>query len=232
MHFQKRRVFRYQSVMSARATFETSDCPFDTATLRYYADQVAVYAGSGPSGVSRHIPAFLEKMKRGARVLELGCGGGRDAEAMIAFGLDVDPTEGTPEIARLAAARLNREVRVMRFDELDAEAVYDAVYANASLIHVPRSSLPYILGLVFRALKPGGLHFASYKSGGQDGRDTCGRYYNFPSRNDLLNAYRQSGSWIFSEVTEYVGSGFDGGEGPWITIVTCRPFEQQATEAP
>ena len=61
---------------------------------------------------------------------------------------------------------MGRRVRVMRFDELDALEVYDAIWASASLLHIPRSSLPEILALVFEALKPGGLHFASYKGGG------------------------------------------------------------------
>ena len=80
---------------------------------------------------------------------------------MIAAGFDVDPTDGTPEIARKAEERLGRCVRVTCFDELDAREVYDAIWANASLLHVPRSSLPEILALVFEALKPDGLHFAA-----------------------------------------------------------------------
>jgi hypothetical protein len=86
---------------------------------------------------------------------------------MIAAGFDVDPTDGTPEIARKAEERLGRCVRVMRFDELDAREVYDAIWASASLLHVPRSSLPEILAFVFEALKPRGLHFASYKGRGR-----------------------------------------------------------------
>jgi hypothetical protein len=70
---------------------------------------------------------------------------------MIAAGFQVDPTDGTPEIAQKAQARLNRPVRVMRFDELDAEAAYDAIWANASLLHVRRHDLPAVLRLVFRA---------------------------------------------------------------------------------
>jgi cyclopropane fatty-acyl-phospholipid synthase-like methyltransferase len=47
-------------------------------------------------------------LQPGARILELGCGGGRDAEAMVAAGFEVDPTDGTPEIARKAEERLGK----------------------------------------------------------------------------------------------------------------------------
>src|SRR5262249_48163598 len=101
--------------------------------------------------ISRNLHHFLGKLAPGARVLDLGCGSGRDAEAMIKAGFDVEATDGSPEIARLAEERLSRQVRVMRFDELDASEDYDAVWANASLIHVPRPALPHILDLIFKA---------------------------------------------------------------------------------
>lgn len=118
---------------------------YDDQTLQFYADTAPTYVASGPGGASRNLPGFLPLLPAGARILELGCGGGRDAAAMLAAGHDVDPTDGTPAIARQAEAFLGRPVRVMRFDELDAVAAYDAVWANASLLHVPRPDLPVIL---------------------------------------------------------------------------------------
>jgi len=195
----------------------------DRSTLRFYAETAETYTAGGPGGASRGLASFLEKLRPGARILELGCGGGRDAEAMLAAGFDVEPTDGTPEIARQAEARLGRKVRVMRFGELEALAAYDAVWANASLLHVPRESLPEVLGRVFRALKPGGLHFASYKGGGREGRDGHGRYFNYLSRDELIEAYDRSASWEVDSVVEYVGGGYEGTQGPWVAITVRRP---------
>ena len=58
---------------------------------------------------------------------------------MIAARFDVDSTDGTPEIARKAEERLGRRVRVMRFDELDALEVYDAVWEPPPRRGVSRS---------------------------------------------------------------------------------------------
>jgi len=141
----------------------------DRVTLDFYSASAPIYLGSGTRGASRHLLPFLNLLPPQARILELGCGGGRDAAVMIAAGFDVDPTDGTPEIVRIAEERLGRPVRVVHFDKLDALETYDAIWANASLLHVPRSFLPQILALVFQALRPGGLHFASYKVGAQKG---------------------------------------------------------------
>src|SRR3546814_17864565 len=94
---------------------------------------------------------------------------------MIGRGVAVDPTDGVAEIAAKAEARIGRPVRAMRFDELAAVDRYDAIWASASLLHVPRGDLPGVLAGIHRALKPGGLHFASYKGGGCAGRDRLAR---------------------------------------------------------
>jgi SAM-dependent methyltransferase len=195
----------------------------DRATLDFYSASAPIYLGSGTRGVSRHLPSFLALLPPRGRILELGCGGGWDAGAMIAAGFDVDPTDGTPEIARKAEQRLGRRVRVMCFDALDARKIYDAVWASASLLHVPRNFLPDILTLVFAALKPGGLHFASYKGGGTEGRDRYGRYFNYLSPDDLTDAYRRSGPWEVVSVSKYLGGGYDGRWGPWVAITVRRP---------
>jgi hypothetical protein len=142
---------------------------------------------------------------------------------MIAAGFDVDPTDGVPEIARKAEERLGRKVRVLCFDKLDAVEAYDAVWASASLLHVPRHSLPEVLARIFRALKPGGLHFASYKSMGTEGRDSYGRHFNQLSREDLVEAYGRSAAWEVVALTEYTGGGYDGQQGPWVAITLRKP---------
>jgi hypothetical protein len=112
----------------------------------------------------------------------------------------------------------------MRFDELSADRAYDAVWANASLLHVPRPALAGILAHVFRALKPGGIHFANYKAGGTAGRDRLGRYFNYLDRPALLHAYRSSGSWDVESVIDYTGGGYEGGQGPWLAVTARRPL--------
>lgn len=196
----------------------------DEDTLRFYDDFAPTYVASGTGGVSRHLAAFLDMLPPGSRVLDLGCGGGRDALAMIAAGHRVDPTDGSSSVARKAEELLGVPVRVMRFEDLDACEDYDAVWASASLLHVPRAALPSILSRVRSALKPGGLHLASYKAGGREGRDSHGRYFNYLSRDQVMEMYERSGEWEMISVSEYTGGGFDrGAQGPWVAVLARRP---------
>ena len=196
---------------------------YDARTLAFYAAEAPVYTASGKLGVSRHLDRFLDRLPAGADILELGCGGGRDAAHMMARGFVVDPTDGVAEIAVKAEAQLGRPVRVMRFGELDAAGRYDAVWAAASLLHVPRRDLPDVIARIHRALKPGGLHFASYKGGGSEGRDRFGRYFNYLTRAQLESLYREAAMWDLFDISEGAGGGYDGGQGPWVQITVRRP---------
>jgi SAM-dependent methyltransferase len=195
---------------------------FDVDTLSFYATEAPVYVTARPAEVSSEVAAFLKLLHPGASILELGCGGGIDAAYMIAAGFAVDPTDGVPEMAAEAEARLGRPVRVMRFNELDDVDRYDGVIASASLLHVPRAGLPDILGRVWRALKPGGWHMASYKTGAPEGFDIHGRYYNQPTRAQAEAMYRNAGDWSVYDAEESMGVGHFGAPSAWLKIVAQK----------
>jgi SAM-dependent methyltransferase len=200
-----------------------ADAPaHDAATLAFYAAEAPTYVARGWDGLNPDLAVFLNRLRPGARILELGCGSGRDAVAMLARGFAVDATDGSPEMAREAGQRIGRPVRVMRFDALAAHAEYDAVWANAALLHVPRPALLDVLTRVHRALKPGGHHFASYKGGTREGRDEFGRYFNYPTPDYLRATYRAAGDWSAFDLESGTGAGYDKRVTPWHTVRATR----------
>jgi len=195
---------------------------YDETTLGFYASEASVYVSRSQGTVNRHLHAFLDRLPQGARILEIGCGGGNDCAAMLERGFDVHPTDGVMEMASKAEERLGRPVRVMRFDELDAVGLYDAVWASASLLHVPRQQLTAVLERVWIALRPGGLHYASYKSGGVERRDRFGRYFNSLTIEDVDQAYTGAGRWSLCWTEELMAQGYDGSMAPWVAIIAQR----------
>ncbi len=195
---------------------------FDPETLAFYADRAPAYHACTPEEINCDLPGFLDRLPAGATILELGCGGGRDAAYMAGRGFAIEPTDGVAEMAALASQRLDRPVRVMRFDELDANGQFDVVYASYSLLHVPRSSLPGVLGRIWTALKPGGWHMATYKSGGVACRDDLGRYFNYLARFEAEACYRAAGDWQVLELTEGEGAGYCGRISPWVNVIARK----------
>jgi SAM-dependent methyltransferase len=195
----------------------------DADTIAFYDQEAATYAARPQDTRFRRLGRFLDELEPGAKLLELGCGGGRDAEEMIRRGFDVTPTDGSPGMAAEAARRLGRPVHVLRFEDLNVETAFDAVWANASLLHAPADALPSILAKVRRALRPRGRFFASYKAGEGPGRDSLGRYYNFPSEDALKAAYQAGGPWLWLKIEHAEGGGYDGVARDWLMCLATRP---------
>lgn len=194
----------------------------DEATLAFYQREAPSYTASSAQRQSRHLDAFLDRLKPGARILELGCGGGRDAAHMVERGFSVDPTDATPAMVRKAQERWNLPARVMRFDELNAKEEYEAVWAHASLLHCPREELCGVLERIYAALKPCGWHFANYKLGEREGRDNLGRYYNFPDPAWLELEYVSAGGWQSIAFEEEAGGGYDGVVHQWLCLTARK----------
>ncbi|WP_340645578.1 class I SAM-dependent methyltransferase [Phenylobacterium sp.] len=195
----------------------------DPETLAFYDREAAAYAGRRLPKASERLTDFLAALPVGGRVLDLGCGGGQDSEVMLAHGFEVTATDGSPGLARIAQARLGQPVRIQLFEDLDDEAAFDGIWANASLLHVPTPGLAKILGRVHRALRPGGTFHASYKAGESGGRDTLGRYFNFPSEAALRDAYELAGPWAGITISQGVGHSYEQEERTWLLVTVVRP---------
>jgi SAM-dependent methyltransferase len=193
----------------------------DVATLAFYRAEAGVYAGRARKVRYHHLDAFSAALPAGGNVLELGCGGGQDSEALLARGFAVTPTDGSPELASQAATRLGRPVKVLLFEDLDEIDAFDGIWANACLLHVPRPALPAIIGKVQAALKPGGVFYASFKAGTVDGRDRFGRYYNYPSPDWLRGAY-DAERWRKLDIDEDMGGGYDGEPTRWLHVLAFK----------
>ena len=154
----------------------------DPGTLRFYDMEAVQYASRGQEPGRDRIETFLSQLQPGAAILELGCGGGQDSEYMLAHGFAVHPTDGTPEIARQAEMRLGIPVATLLFGDLKAQAIYDGIWANACLLHIPRAELPGILSRIHAALKNGGVFYASFKAGEAEGRDEFETLLQLPVR--------------------------------------------------
>ncbi|MGX7951767.1 class I SAM-dependent methyltransferase [Tsuneonella sp. HG249] len=188
----------------------------DPATLVWYQKQAPRYVSKICGSANAHLDPFLNRLPPGARILELGCGAGQDAAHMMKRGFAVDATDATDAMVALACGR-GVPARQMRFDQLNAEQAYDAIWAHACLIHVARTDFAAVLARIYRALAPGGWHFANFKLGGGEGRDPLGRLHNFPDETWLREAYMAAGFEI-AETQTYRGSGADGVVRDWHTL--------------
>ena len=185
--------------------------------IAFYDENATTYAVRSRQAPVARLTAFANVLPLGSAILELGCGAGEDSAWLIGRGFAVTPTDGSAAMAREAEARLGRTVRVMRFSDLDEMAAYDGVWANACLLHVPRAELAGVLARIHRALRDDGLFYASFKTGGEEGADRFGRYYNRPSPEWLTEAYNLAG-FATPRIETASGGGYDGEPTGWLHI--------------
>jgi SAM-dependent methyltransferase len=136
---------------------------------RFYDDTVNV-------DMSALYEPFLAHLKPGARILDAGCGSGRDTRVFSDLGFEVEAFDASAELAERARQLTGRQVEVMRFQEMTAVEKYDGIWCCASLLHVPEKALPEVMALLARALKPGGVWYLSFKYG-QGEREKDGRVF-------------------------------------------------------
>jgi SAM-dependent methyltransferase len=134
-------------------------------TLAHYQRNAeSFWQGTRDHDVTQNYAALLDALggRRGLRILDFGCGPGRDLAAFRALGQLPVGLDGCQAFAELARAHAGCEVLHQNFFALDlGERRFDGVFANASLFHVPRALLPAVLAELARVLVPGGVLFCS-----------------------------------------------------------------------
>ena len=128
-----------------------------------YADDF--YAGSVDADMSEWRNRFIKYLPDGGRVLDAGCGSGRDSKAFIVQGYSVVAIDASREMCLRASELLGQEVWQMRFDEMSFDGEFDGVWACASLLHVPVSEMADVLKKIKHGLRPEGIFYASFKYG-------------------------------------------------------------------
>ena len=154
-------------------------------TLNYYNQHAdAFIEGTQNADMSQQYRLFRKYLPDGGKILDLGCGSGRDSAYFQSLGFEVTAVDGSQELCRRVGEIYGIPATCIRFEELDFAAAFDGVWACASLLHVKKKDMPTVMGKVSAALKPGGVLYASFKYGSEE-RVSNGRFFNDYTEDDL-----------------------------------------------
>jgi len=149
-------------------------------TLEHYNENATdFWNGTRHHDVKQNVETLL-RHTRGTpplRILDFGCGPGRDLIAFRALGHVPIGLEGSPPLAGMARENSGCEVWEQNFVALKLPSShFDGIFANASLFHVPRRELPRVLSELRTALKPDGVLFTSNPRGNNEEGWNGGRF--------------------------------------------------------
>ena len=136
-------------------------------------DSIAYYNKNAKSFFDRTINAdlqevyqkFLSHLPKEGRILDAGCGVGRDSKFFLNKGYEVVPFDGSIEMVRMTSNLIGKSALHMLFEDINFFSEFDAVWANASLLHVPYENLREIIQSFHKSLFPSGILYASFKYG-------------------------------------------------------------------
>ena len=198
-------------------------------TLHHYDGTASrFFAGTIDHDVSQNIDALLGAIEAPApyMLLDFGCGPGRDLKTFRTLGHRAIGLDGSERFVEMARAFSGCDVWLQNFIDLDLpDAMFDGIFANASLFHVPRELLPKVLGELHAALKPGGVLFSSNPRGHNEEGWNGPRYGVF---HDYPAWERHVVGAGFIPVRHYYRpEGLPRDQQPWLASVWRKPPERR-----
>jgi SAM-dependent methyltransferase len=173
------------------------------------ADMTALYA------------RVLPNVRRGGRILDAGCGSGRDLKSFQSLGFKAVGIDASPSLVKMASAFSGAPCRVLRFEDIEFSQEFDAVWAVASLLHLSRQGLLPVLTRLKRALVDGGILFASFQEGVGERIDADGRFFTLYSVDELKTVLGHAGFTVI-DVWTTDDTALERADIRWINVLARR----------
>ena len=201
-------------------------------TLAHYEQGAEQFwLGTRDYDVSQNIDALLGEIEGDPpfRILDFGCGPGRDLRAFVSRGHAPTGLDGAAPFVRMAREYAGVEVWEQGFLALDLpDAEFDGVFANASLFHVPAQELSRVLRELRACLRPRGVLFASNPHGSNEEGFSRGRYGAF---HDLERWRSYVSGACFEEIRHYYRPpGLPREQQPWLATLWRRSETERPTQ--
>jgi ubiquinone/menaquinone biosynthesis C-methylase UbiE len=145
--------------------------------------------------------SFQKILPKKAHILDVGCGGGRDAQIFLKHGFKVTGIDASRVLINLAKKKISKSV----FKKMDVLKLtfppnsFDAIWAQAILLHLKREDIPKVLKSFYKIVKPGGyIHINVKKGKGEEyvREELSGgyeRFYTYFSKKEIENLIKKQG---------------------------------------
>jgi SAM-dependent methyltransferase len=163
----------------------------------------------------------LPRVSPGGRILDVGCGSGRDLKVFRLRGFDAIGIDASSALVKLASSLSGVTCMCMRFEDVEFEKRFDAVWACASLLHLPKDKIRPVLSRLYRALIPGGVMFASVQYGEGEIVMSDGRFFAYYTPPEFAALFEET-SFSLDEVWISEDSLPDRAAVRWVNVIARR----------
>lgn len=138
-------------------------------TLQFYENNAEQFAQDTLNvDMSALYERFLGRLAPSSRILDAGCGAGRDTAAFLRLGYQVEAFDASAKLVEIAQRVTGIAVQHSTFLNYSSAEPFAGIWACASLLHVPASSMSATLQHLAGLLQPQGVVYVSFKYGADD----------------------------------------------------------------
>ena len=177
---------RFAGLRSASKVID-STTEFYESHAREYFDRTA------SADLSALYDSFLSHVRPGGRILDVGCGSGRDLKVFRQRGFKPVGIDASPTLVKLAHTFSGVVCKATRFQDLNFREYFDAVWACASLLHLPKRRIGRILRRLYTSLIDGGTLFVSMQIGCGEKLAEDGRFFAYYQPDELARRVQKAG---------------------------------------
>lgn len=171
------------------------------------------------------------RLPEGGRVLDAGCGSGRDVVAFWSQGFSVVGIDASEELCALARAHLasiqgppqppaegkaSAEIRHASFAEVPSLGLFDGIWACSSLVHLDPAPATEVLLALRKALRPDGVLYVNFKLGDAPFVDAEGRRFVPATEEGAMQLCNQAGLRI---VENWVTNSLRTASDRWLNLL-------------
>jgi len=172
--------------------------------LKVYADLAPIWGKdiAKPDWGLDELNDFVTLVKKsgGKKILDLGCGSGIQSKQLFQAGLEVIGLDLSPEMIREAKKKVPKAKFIIgdMTKMVFPRESFDGVFAQASLLHIPKELIPKVLRLVHRILKKNCVLYIAVKEGVGEREiieerldRRIKRFFSFFTKNEIINLLKE-----------------------------------------
>lgn len=163
---------------------------------------------------------FLPHVVAGGKILDAGCGSGRDAKVFKDLGYKVTAFDASLEMAKIASKHIGQKVANASFFTFSSVEKYDGIWACASLLHVSRAELQASMRRLSKMLADDGVWYASFKYGSEE-RSVNGRYFS-DLNEEMISSLVDQIDHIFLRDVWVTTDNRPGRQEKWLNVILTR----------